>query len=541
MKCKKRISAVILLFIAAFGIFEMRYELSVLFQKAFADKPKEAVLSKHDKIEDVEYFLNTILNYAPCVDYYAESKGFDLEKNYDYYVECIKNTRSNEEFFAVIEMISDDIPSCHTSVISYGYDSLFSSGHYNAKKICGSKDAYAYSIYWDGVCDSNMDIAKDTTAFTYVDGVYLAYNPPIFGKKGGLIELAEIDGTAIDEYIKNPMVTDEYCFDKLNEKMYRYALRLNNSAGKLVTAKFRKADGEMFTADVYIRTKEAALVKNMYLKENLDLLNCEEQSNSTVSCEGINEIYSGEAGYICEDTNNSISYIRVQNFSNSDSKIFRDGICRLNPDNPIIIDLRMNSGGRTDYLSEYLLSPLVNDEIRVDMDFRSLSLIRSVFSESTLREKRRFDKTITKVTDEYIYGRRYFDIDGTSTTDRKIYAIIDGTSYSAADTTAYVIQKYGNGLLIGSETAGEGMCDATYTFKMPNSGIIFEVNGSESLYSDGNCTSPDIYINQSKESFLKYRQCLSQNDNILNYPYRLYWDNVLIETLEIIKEKENAK
>lgn len=540
MKHKKKIIIAILILIVAILCVEMRLELSYMFQKTFVKSPKEIMLSEQEKIEDVRYFMDTILEYVPCMDYYTENNGFDLKSNYDYYIECVKKTSSNEDFFAVIEMISEDIPSCHTSVVSHGYDSLFSSGHYNAKKICGSKDAYAVSLYWDSVCN-NIDIGTDESVFRYIDGSYLAYNPAIFGGKGGLIELVEIDNTAVDEYIKQASVTGEYCYDKCNDKLYRFSLRLNNSAGTLVTVKFRKSDGEIFTVDTYIRKKDSIANRNVYLKDNLNLLNYEEQAAVEISFDGIKELYNGEAGYVCEDKDNSVSYIRVTDFSNSDGKALRDGIVGLDPNNPIILDLRMNSGGRTEYLSEYVLSVLMSNDNRVTMDFRSFPSIRNLLRNGLWKEKSDFENTIIKETNEYLYGRRYFDVNGRSKTTRKIYTITDSTVCSAADTAVYAIQKYGNGILIGSETGGEGVCDAAYTFQMPNSGIIFEVNGSQSLYSEGNCTVPDIYINQSAESFVKFRQCLALDTNILNYPYKLYWDNVLIETLEIIKEKENAE
>ena len=183
----------------------------------------------------------------------------------------------------------------------------------------------------------------------------------------------------------------------------------------------------------------------------------------------------------------------------------------------------------------------MSKECRVVMDFRSFPSTRNLLRNGLRKEKSDFENAVIKETNEYLYGRRYFDVNGTSKTARKIYAITDRTVCSAADTAAYAIRKYGNGILIGSETGGEGVCDAAYTFQMPNSGIIFEVNGSQSLYSEGNCTAPDIYINQSAESFVKFRQCLDLDTNISDYPYRLYWDNVLIETLEIIKEKENSQ
>ncbi len=540
MKHKKKIIIAILILIVAILCVEMRLELSYMFQKTFVKSPKEIMLSEQEKIEDVRYFMDTILEYVPCMDYYTENNGFDLKSNYDYYIECVKKTSSNEDFFAVIEMISEDIPSCHTSVVSHGYDSLFLSGHYNAKKICGSKDAYAVSLYWDSVCN-NIDIGTDESVFRYIDGSYLAYNPAIFGGKGGLIELVEIDNTAVDEYIKQASVTGEYCYDKCNDKLYRFSLRLNNSAGTLVTVKFRKSDGEIFTVDTYIRKKDSIANRNVYLKDNLNLLNYEEQAAVEISFDGIKELYNGEAGYVCEDKDNSVSYIRVTDFSNSDGKALRDGIVGLDPNNPIILDLRMNSGGRTEYLSEYVLSVLMSNDNRVTMDFRSFPSIRNLLRNGLWKEKSDFENTIIKETNEYLYGRRYFDVNGRSKTTRKIYTITDSTVCSAADTAVYAIQKYGNGILIGSETGGEGVCDAAYTFQMPNSGIIFEVNGSQSLYSEGNCTVPDIYINQSAESFVKFRQCLALDTNILNYPYKLYWDNVLIETLEIIKEKENAE
>lgn len=54
-------------------------------------------------------------------------------------------------------------------------------------------------------------------------------------------------------------------------------------------------------------------------------------------------------------------------------------------------------------------------------------------------------------------------------------------------------------------------------------------------------TSPDIYSELSIENYIIQQELIDNGEDPYTYENRLKWDNVLIETLELIKEDENDK
>lgn len=125
--------------------------------------------------------------------------------------------------------------------------------------------------------------------------------------------------------------------------------------------------------------------------------------------------------------------------------------------------------------------------------------------------------------------------------EHNLFILIDYTTISAGDEAASFVKQYGLGTLIGNNTAGEGRTGSYLTAVLPNSRLVFNYNfGYNSIDDKDNSvygTAQDIYIQNGIEEYIKK---LSP-DNSLSFENRLKWDSILIETLEIIKERANAK
>jgi len=101
-------------------------------------------------------------------------------------------------------------------------------------------------------------------------------------------------------------------------------------------------------------------------------------------------------------------------------------------------------------------------------------------------------------------------------------------------------------MLVGTNTGGEGLIPTMMLDVLPNSKLEFMYNPFKTYSLD--CkdnftfgTAPDIYAELSVSGFEKKQQLISEGIDPYTYENRLKWDDVLIKTLEIIKEKENAE
>ena len=86
---------------------------------------------------------------------------------------------------------------------------------------------------------------------------------------------------------------------------------------------------------------------------------------------------------------------------------------------------------------------------------------------------------------------------------------------------------------------GEGLGRTAFIDIMPNSKLTFRVYDSQSFNANGTDnsiygTSPDYYIPYTFESITKRNQL----QNVYDYENRLKWDNVLLETIEMINGEE---
>lgn len=107
-----------------------------------------------------------------------------------------------------------------------------------------------------------------------------------------------------------------------------------------------------------------------------------------------------------------------------------------------------------------------------------------------------------------------------------------------------MVKKNKLGTIIGTNTRGEGVSDSFICNALKNSGLVYIYFPSLSYNQDGTNnslygTSPDVYIEQTKESFYQERNLKEKQIDINSYTEKIKYDNILIKTIEMIEESHN--
>ena len=131
-----------------------------------------------------------------------------------------------------------------------------------------------------------------------------------------------------------------------------------------------------------------------------------------------------------------------------------------------------------------------------------------------------------------IVSQKYSGGDGC---DPDVYVLVNHSTYSEADNTAYFFKTYTDAVVIGTNTGGEGYSSFVYK-TLPCSGFTFSYtpflpNEPERTIIG---TTPDYYIEETLDNFRKRIEM----EHSGRFENRMKWDNVLIETLDIIKENQ---
>ena len=130
--------------------------------------------------------------------------------------------------------------------------------------------------------------------------------------------------------------------------------------------------------------------------------------------------------------------------------------------------------------------------------------------------------------------------------NKNLFLLVSDNTGSSADWFTYEFKENNLGTVIGSNnTSGEcnGVVKLDY---LSQSGIYFYYTPYDTYNSNGLSnsiygTAPDIYVEMPSESFFIRKQIIQDGQDPYTYENRLKWDNVLLKTLELIKEDENDR
>jgi C-terminal processing protease CtpA/Prc len=214
---------------------------------------------------------------------------------------------------------------------------------------------------------------------------------------------------------------------------------------------------------------------------------------------------------------NQIAYLGMRSFNGSlmemDSSEIRDFLVEVKDYKTLILDIRGNGGGNSDYWSMNIVPLLINKPITyntydlyrggeyVEAFMQSRRLTKGLQPIANLKDEqlpnippeaitmfKNYNKNVDNVTPNQSVGFR-----------GKIYLLVDSAVYSSAEGFAAFAKGTGFATVVGGRTGGDGLGTDPLLAALPNSGYVFRFSLQLGLNSDGSCneevkTVPDVEV-----------------------------------------------
>ncbi len=536
-KVRKYINYALILLVLLLFIVIHRFDIVQVSNSIFYNKSSEEMnLTTEKKVEDFEYLFNVITTSMPMLDSIEETYKINFRERKEYYLKTIKETKNDFEFYCVMSSIANDIPSFHTDLVFPDYNNYTNLSCYHLQEMLCRVDLKPLANYWYSTIESKFKEYKDIKIleFKYIEGKYLFdkyYSSEEYSQYEGT-QLVAIDDVAVNEYITDKLSMWEREYDTKRYVPYRRFLTFSSDTGEKVSLKLRTTEGEIVICDAYI--DYAAECKSKY-----DFVFGGGEESEMVG------------SYYYEDKINNIGYLYLEYFDETIINILSERIS----EEKVIVDLRNNSGGLRKVISEYLHNKLFADDIVQSLEwyvpkseanqyviqgnFTTVSIVNQLFHQAISYSPTKFR---TDSISEFLHGHSEITYKGNGNSNKTVYFLIGSNTGSAADGYVSVVKEKGFGKLIGMNTAGEGLGASFCVDSLPNSGLVFIYMPCLAFNPDGTDnsvmgTSPDIYIEQTAGSFYKQRELQIQGEDIFTYQNRMIWDNVFLDTIEMIKNK----
>ncbi len=493
-----------------------------------------------EREKDFEFICNHLEENMTALNEFNELYNISFEDTKNKYQNLIKNCNSDYEYYIFLYSFFNDIPSMHTG-LRYPEISNYIGG-YNIINIDDNALSEAVS-YWKNVTQSKNNLYKNeeikTVSFNYLDGNYYSIktDAPDYMKMSieDYSKLISVNDIPIDDYAKSTLSSFKIQYDLKNNKAFRLAFLFNDKFGEECKIKYINENGDIFEEKVYGQIFGEQAIFSATPSGNSDDLESVVAENIDVSADEV----SCDSFYAYNDTERNLAYIYVNDFINHDGGKLKETIknMSLETDN-IILDIRENPGGYAEYFEQNILSQLLDYdlEIKTVLNYKDTkeNEILGVYAEDYANNLR----------DSETAGYKCFDninsIKGEATKKIKLYLLVSSNTGSAADALTRIIKDENLGTIIGTNTKGES--NSSFILKKSEvSGLVFSYSPIISYNADGTPnnvygTVPDFY---SEVTFENYKRLNSMGEEAYSYPIQITWDNVLMETIEKIKEMED--
>lgn len=536
-KTKKTSVIIFTIIVVLLIAFSISYSIWLRYDSTSYYKKIDSLnLNTAQKLEDFEYLYDTITNGVISLDNYSEMYKSDFVMRKEYYKEQILNTGNDYEFYCTIQAILNDLPSYHTNVMFPLYESYATENCFNCENVITAKNIKGYTEYWYNLLKQNSVNCSLTNilGFEYIDGKYVksfvgnAILDILNVDAYSYVELCEINGMPVDKYITAEIFANKLKYDHMNNKSYRkYIIFNNDGIGKKseILLKFDNDVYKKYTLYTAVYSDTMVLYRNYF-------------NNNLISSSDLDLYYL--------DKSNNTAYIKIDKFYGINGMEITKKIQESFSVDNIIIDLRENSGGTRQYFSDFLYAPLFEKDISVsNTRYIHNSDVNKRLFNGSLEDK--YGNIYNSENNDTVYSAtETYDLTGMADKKINVYVLTSSDTGSAADTFVNIVKSKELGVVVGANTAGEGL---TYTYVMdilPNSKIVFSYNPAQAYNDDGtdnsaNGTAPNIYSCLTYESFIDIKKMSDNGEDPYTYENRLKWDNVLIKTYGLIKEDEDDK
>ncbi len=504
---------------------------------SWTEKPiTELNLSEEQKLADFNYLYDSIVTSMPIDTLNGIKSQFNIDfvGRKDEYTDLVLRTETDLDFFAVMCAIDEDVPTFHSDVLFPDYEYYSTIDCWNMDKVLDTKYLKSKSEYWIPMLRDKCEkyFASSPVIYSYdysvSSGEYVSGNGEI---------LLEANGNNIDLWTEN-ISMDPIVYDFINGKSYRKWITFYeepySALAERVTFKVKSNGGAIIERDGYYDISADALKGYAWA---LGVKRDDEKPS-------VNDL----PFYSFTDGENNVLYMNISSISYISMCDIPDTL--NNSDNKnVIIDLRNNTGGYFNIVQEFLYSHLYN----YDMEYHSVWYLPDTKYTKKLRRDPEAKKELTfKKSDysaknglgeeqPYLISDNVVKFEGGDCIDRNVYILTSEKTASAADRLASVLKDNSAAVVIGTNTGGEGRMSSFLMDSLPESGLVYIYMPELAFNSDGSNnaiygTAPDIYVREGVPAENEFA-----SDDPYTYENRLKWDNVLIETIEIIKEEENKK
>lgn len=215
---------------------------------------------------------------------------------------------------------------------------------------------------------------------------------------------------------------------------------------------------------------------------------------------------------------NNIAYLRIKKFLKKDlhKNLILNFFKNFSNYKNIIIDIRNNIGGSTDYWIENIVSPNINENKYID---NYIFYRESKFTKGYWKYYTPYSKPINQLPnfdnlniddilcfDKFVHDHReikpLFD---EAIFKGKLWILSNDLNYSASEAFLQFCKRNNFATIVGEISGGDGIGTDPIFISLPNSGLILRYSFLYGLNSDGSCneefpTVPDIFNFKNKDA-----------------------------------------
>ncbi len=488
-------------------------------------------LTEKDWLEDFDYLWTSVTESMPLLETYRRETGYDFAAKKPFYMDKLRECSTDYDRMCVTESVLNDLPGAHTTFFRADYDEITGYSCINSEAVRTVPELHDMMTLWADENRKYYDSHKySRVQFGYAEGRYM-FSCSVSDSDCYGYELLEIDGMSPREYIMENLSVYSLKYDVKRNQYYRPFIMFNENEGVKRSVTVKTTEGSLRTLELY---------------SDLDF----EYACTYGHVKVVDDI---EKNYEISDIDEHTVYISVDGFSGSRgeelsglirSRCFRDGIS-------VILDLRNNGGGHTEYGRDYIYPALFSEDASSEDElyiYRSpaVKIIYSGLYGIVQKIVHGYGKTdfsagSDNFKNRFILQNINYEYRGENQHSPEVYVLVSGNTASAADNFTAVVSELDRVTVIGTNTGGEKLGGQLMDC-LPNSRLVYMFTPSLQFNSDGTDnslygTAPDIYAELTVSGFMKRESLLrdSHHRNTDAVEDRLVWDDVLIRALKAIK------